>query len=210
MDVLQAIRQRRSHRAFDARQVEHEKIDVILEAACWAPSPANSQPWEFVVITGQESRDNLFRLSETARDHGTVALHGYSYIRPLPFQSAEEEESIRRESLKNYSFAFLKKVPVIVAVVGLPHTRIRATTSELVPDGYKYACAAAIQNMLLATHAQGLGSLWFTFFDQDLVSQFLNIEPGKHLLALVCIGYPAAEPHSPGRQSLESKSRYFD
>lgn len=209
MDVLEAIRQRRSHRAFDARAVESEKIDLIIEAACWAPSPANSQPWEFVVISSQASREKLYELSEIARENGTVEIHGYTYVRPLPFQSVVEEEAARKESFRDYSFMFLKKVPVIVAVVGLPQTKVRTAVGR-VPDGYKYACAAAIQNMLLTAQAQGLGSLWFTFFDQNLVRQFLNVEPSKHLIALVCIGYPAAHPRVPGRLPIESKVRRFD
>lgn len=210
MDVLDAIRNRRSHRAFDARPVEHEKIEIIIESACWAPSPANSQPWEFIVISSLASREKLYELSKTAREQGTVELHGYSYIRPLSYKTPEEEENDPGKTpLKGYSFEFLKKVPVIVAVVGLPQTPIKTLVGR-VQDGYKYACAAAIQNMLLTAHAQGLGCLWFTFFDRDLVRKFLNVDPGKQLIGLVCIGYPAAEPKPPGRYPIRSKIRRFD
>lgn len=210
MDVFEAIRRRRSHRLFENRPVEPEKIDRIIEAACWAPSPANSQPWEFIIITSEASRKKLHDLAEESRRTGVVELHGFSYVRPLPYTGVEDEKTALDEALKRYSFSFLMQVPVIVAVVGLPQTIVRAESSERSHDGYKYACAAAIQNMLLAAQAQDIGSLWFTLFDQVLVSKFLNIEPSKHLVALVCLGYSKGEPRPPGRHQFSSKVRRFD
>jgi len=210
MDVLEAIKSRRSHRAFAVRAVEAEKIEAILEAACWAPSPANSQPWEFVVITSEESRQRLLGLAETARAEGSFAIHGYSYIRPLPFASDEEEAEAQTESLKRYSILFLRDVPVIVAVIGLPSPRVQATEETATEDAYKYACAAAIQNMLLASHALGLGSLWFTLFKEDQMRQFLNVGDGKRLVALICLGYPLTTPKSPDRHPVSAKTRYLD
>ncbi|MBE0428320.1 MAG: nitroreductase family protein [Thermoleophilia bacterium] len=210
MDVFEAIRTRRSRRAFDSRPVEPDKINKILDAACWAPSPSNSQPWEFVVITNEASRNRLYDLSEIAREKGTVELHGYAYVRPTPIASVDEESEEREKSFPDYAFTFLRKVPVIVAVVGLPQAQVRLRGAGRIQDGYKYACAAAIQNMLLAAQALELGSLWFTFFDQKLVGQFLNIDPGKHIVALVCLGYPAGDARSPGRYPCESKVRRLD
>lgn len=210
MDVFEAIKSRRSHRAFAARAVEPEKIDAIIQAGCWAPSPANIQPWEFLIITGQASRDRLLELSEESRRNGRVSLHGYSYIRTAPVQSVDDVEAALDESLRAYSFGFIRKVPLIVAVIGQPMTHIRAASQTGAEDAYKYACAAAIQNMLLAAHSLGLGSLWFTLFDEALVSGFLNIGPGKKLVALVCIGYPSGQPANPGRYPFESQVRFFD
>ncbi len=50
MNVLEAIRNRRSVREYESRPVELEKIQVCLEAARWAPSASNKQPWHFLVI----------------------------------------------------------------------------------------------------------------------------------------------------------------
>lgn len=50
MDVLTAIKQRRSIRKFTEKEVEEEKLNTVLDAARWAPSSKNSQPWEFIVI----------------------------------------------------------------------------------------------------------------------------------------------------------------
>lgn len=216
MDVFDAIRDRRSHRAFAQKPVEPEKIDLILEAAQWAPSPANSQPWEFIVITGQTARSRIVELSEQAGSSGSVEIHGYSYIRPAPF--APEESDIRAGDIPDqnkpyssrYSLTFLKDTPAMIAVVGNPNTAVQQVSASRSSDGYKYACAAAIQNMLLAAQAQGLGSLWFTYFDGSALSRFLGISADRHLIAMVCLGYPSSSPKSPGRVPLQSIVRRME
>ena len=60
MDVLEAIRTRRSVREFERRRVEREKIEKILEAGRWAPSAKNRQPWKFIVV---ENRDTIKRIA---------------------------------------------------------------------------------------------------------------------------------------------------
>ena len=49
--LMDIIKKRRSVRRFTTQPVEKEKLDLLLEAARWAPSAGNSQPWQFVVIT---------------------------------------------------------------------------------------------------------------------------------------------------------------
>ena len=105
MDVLDAIRNRRSHRAFLDQPVEREKIDAILDAAHWAPSPANSQPWEFVVVTGDRARRRLYELSEEARRSGRIEVRGFSYVRPMPEALETQEEAAG--SVRDYSLGFL-------------------------------------------------------------------------------------------------------
>lgn len=59
MDVLQAIKGRRSYRSFLDRPVEEEKLQAILDAGRWAPSVMNLQPWQFWVI---KNRDVIAKL----------------------------------------------------------------------------------------------------------------------------------------------------
>lgn len=61
-EVLRAIRERRSVRAFRPDPVEPEKVEAILEAARWAPSGRNTQPWRFVLVESAEKRAELARL----------------------------------------------------------------------------------------------------------------------------------------------------
>jgi len=76
--------------------------------------------------------------------------------------------------------------------------------------GYKLACAAAIQNMLLAAQALDLGSVWFTFFDRGELRKILDIPTDKTPISLVCIGTPAQAPAAVPRKPVEKLTTYID
>jgi nitroreductase len=57
MDVMEAIKARRSIRQFTDKPIEKEKLDKLLEAARWAPSGGNLQRWRFVVVTSPSQRE---------------------------------------------------------------------------------------------------------------------------------------------------------
>ena len=59
MNVLEAIRNRRSIRSYLAKEVEEEKINLILEAGRWAPSASNKQAWHFIVVRDLKIRKKL-------------------------------------------------------------------------------------------------------------------------------------------------------
>jgi nitroreductase len=59
MDVMQAIKGRRSIRQFTSKTIEKDKLQVLLEAARWAPSASNRQEWRFVVVTSPAQRELL-------------------------------------------------------------------------------------------------------------------------------------------------------
>ena len=148
MDLHTAIRERRSCRNYLPDAISKENIEQILEAATWAPSPANNQPWEFIVITGSELKAKIFAEAETRRQV-LYEKSGWKW-------------------LNRYEVGFLKEVPVILAVVGDPK---KTGADMFLKDGgmaYQLACAAAIQNILLTAHSLSLGSLWFTLFEKDV------------------------------------------
>ena len=68
MDLFEAIRGRRSCRAYLKDAVEREVVEKILEAATWAPSPLNSQPWEFLVVTDQSVKEKIYTEGSDARN----------------------------------------------------------------------------------------------------------------------------------------------
>lgn len=189
MEVLTAIKERRSCRKFLPETVSEETIEKILEAAVWAPSPLNTQPWEFIVITKQDTKEELFSEAKRCIKWGL--------------------ETSRWKWLGNYRADFLQSAPVIIAVIGDPKkTGIDAFQDEG-KVGYQHACAAAIQNIHLMAYALGLGSLWFTFFDKKEVRKILNIVQEKTPIALICIGKPAGEPIQTARKDVKEKITYI-
>lgn len=66
MDMAEAIRSRKSIRGFKPDPVPREVLEQILDLARRAPSTMNTQPWEFVVLTGESSKRSRRRMSESS------------------------------------------------------------------------------------------------------------------------------------------------
>ena len=67
MDLFEAMKERRSCRDFLTDLIDDESINRVLEAASWAPSPLNMQPWHFTVIKAPAVKDALHREAERCR-----------------------------------------------------------------------------------------------------------------------------------------------
>ena len=189
MDIFKAIKERRSCRNFLPESINEEVIEKILEAATWAPSPLNTQPWEFVVVINKEMKEKIFAEADRCKKWG-VEKSGWKW-------------------LEKYQLNFLKTAPVIVAVVGDPKKSGLDTFQEEGGVGYQHACAAAIQNMNLAAHALGLGSLWFTMFDKKPMRKLLSVAPEKTPLGLVCIGKTDGESPRTPRKDVKEKTTFI-
>ena len=189
MDIADAIKNRRSCRDFLPEPIDESTIEQILQAAISAPSPANNQPWEFVVITNQDVKARIYAEADERRK-ALFQKSGWKWV-------------------DRYNVEFLKKVPVIVCVTGDP----TKTGADMFTEGggvaYQHACAAAIQNMLLTAYSLGLSSLWFTLFDKDVVRKILDIAPDRDPLALICIGKPGGELFVTPRKPLAEKVTYL-
>jgi nitroreductase len=93
MNVIEALEKRKSTRAFLSKDVEHEKINTILEAARHAPSGTNTQPWRVAVVTG-ETKIKLQSKIEAAFRSGDKGKADYSYY---PDEWVEPYASRRKE-----------------------------------------------------------------------------------------------------------------
>jgi len=189
MDVFTAIEQRRSCRRFSSEPISEETIEKILGAATWAPSPLNGQPWEFIVITNEAVKETILSEADRCRNWA-LEKSGWKWLAP-------------------YKVDFLRSAPVIIAVVGDPKKTGVDMYLEEGGVGYQHACAAAIQNMHLAAHALGLGSLWFTFFDKKEMREILEIDSKKTPIALVCLGKREGDPDQTPRKSVKEKTTYI-
>jgi len=189
MDLFKAMKDRRSCRNFLNEPVAGETIEQLLEAAAWAPSPLNTQPWQFIVITSENKKEQIFLEAERCRNWA-VEESGWKW-------------------LNNYKADFLKKAPVIIAVIGDPKKTGVDMFQKEGGVGYQLACAAAIQNMLLAAYAKGLGGLWFTFFDKAQMRKILDIPESKTPISLVCIGKPDGVLAETPRKDVKEKTKYI-
>jgi nitroreductase len=143
-----------------------------------------------VVITGDEAKKNIFAEAERSREQG-VQKSGWGW-------------------LGKYSVKFLLSAPVIIAVTGDPK---KSGVDQFMEGGaraYEHACAAAVQNMMLAAHALGIGSVWFTLFDREKLQEILDLASDKIPLALVCLGRAAADATPTPRKNFADKTTYME
>ena len=191
MDLYEAIRSRRSHRLYRPDLPPREALERVIEAALWAPSGMNLQPWEITVMAGQV-RDEFVALCSQAIAH----------LIPVMKQAQVPE---RGQQLVVQFFKNLGGAPVVIAV-----TISKNPDGSVNPTNLQSG-AALMQNLLLAAHAEGLGSCWMTginFVEKEIL-EFLG-KPDQQLLAITPIGYSAKEPPVPPRKGREVRWLGFD
>jgi nitroreductase len=192
--LLELIQSRRSVRRFDERAVSREDLDKLLEAARWAPSNHNRQPWKFRVM---EDRDRIRELAQQVRRGIECKL-----------QSLSEMAATHAAGLVQYG-SFFSAAPVLIVAMHKPP--IAAATPlwdgtrnpELV-SGEPLSVAMAIQNLLLAAHTLGLGACVLTApLLADNLTEILQVQPGFVVTSLIAVGHPAAASPPPRRKTLE-------
>ncbi|EGO64713.1 nitroreductase family protein [Acetonema longum] len=190
MEYLDAIRGRRSCRNFKNQPIEKDKIHIMLEAAIYAPSPANRQPWEFIVANNPIYNMRLKETSEKTKEK-LAERSGWKW-------------------LPTFNIDFLLQVPTLIVVVGDPSRNGAEQFLDVPSPGYVEACSASIQNMLLAAHAQGLGTLWFTLFEKADARKIFSISEDKDPISIICVGYPVHTGNAPARKGIEEKVKFID
>ncbi|KUG02778.1 nitroreductase [hydrocarbon metagenome] len=170
MDIIQAIKERRSYRSYLNQPVEEEKLQNILEAGRWAPSVMNLQPWKFFIVKNPDVKNQLKAACyETLQK--IFQASGWKWV-------------------SKFSLEFLSEAPVIIVIAGDPQ---KTGADQFLPGrgtGYAFSCCAAVQNMHLAAHAVGLGTLWFTLYETDKVKELLNIPAELDVVSMIVLGYP--------------------
>ncbi len=188
------IQQRRSIRRYQDRPIPDDVLVRLLEAARWAPSAHNRQPWRMAVLQSAESRHRLAmamgeRLAEDLRADGVA------------------EEAIARDVERSY-----RRITGAAAAVVLCMTM---ADMDSYPDAGRQlaerqmaiqSVAMAGQNLLLAAAAHGLGACWMCapLFCPDVVRAVLQLDDDWEPQALITLGYPAEQPRKT-RADLETR-----
>lgn len=182
MEIFDAIKNRRSVRRLKADSIDDKQLETILEAGRWAPSWANSQCWRFVVVKDKNIKSQLAATLSTVK---------------LP------DKEINNPALNAVNIA-----PVIIVVCA--QTGIAGTkhgTSELEyatdkGDWFMFDAALAVENMLLAVHALGLGAVIIGAFDAPKTEKILNVPQGYRAVAMFPVGIPEQPGKAPPRKEL--------
>lgn len=193
-ELLEALRERRSVRRYQELPVSRRLLEELLEAACWAPSAHNAQPWRFVILESAESRR---RLAEAM---------GQEWRARLRRDGLPEEEI---EALLRRSHERIITAPAAILFC----TSLKGMDEYPDPARRRAEWAMATQStalaaghLLLAAGHAGLGACWLCapLFCPEAVRQCLSLPEDWESQALVTLGYPAAvRPR--GREPLASR-----
>ncbi len=170
MDVMDVITGRRSIRKFKPDPVPEESLLTVLEAVKWAPSWANTQCWEVIVIHEEKMRSEV----ATALPKGNPALSS------------------------------LTQAPVLLVLCGIKGKSgfYGGQPKTAKGDWYMFDLGLAFQNLCLAAHALGLGTVIVGMFDHQRVGEILNVPSNVEVVAMTPLGYPLAPGTVPNRKDL--------
>jgi nitroreductase/ketosteroid isomerase-like protein len=183
--LFNIIKNRRTVRKFKSIPVPKEHILKIIDAARFAPTAGNQQPWKFLVIQDRKKLDQL------QREALLWYLDEYKKRKkPTPEELSKTKDAITK-LLENVLSA-----PVYVAVLG--------DTKAKHPNYILYDGTLAAGYLMIAARALGYGTGFFTsFFPEEKMKKFFNIPEQYKLICFTPIGVPDKWPETPPKRKLE-------
>ncbi len=171
MEFKDVIYGRRSVREYSDKKIDDDVIKEILDAAMWAPSGVNIQPWYYVVIKSKEGLEKITELMEE------VAIKNKSHL--------EERFSKYPDVIKN-TLNFIAKLgnaPTVILVF-----RDKKDYSYALPDdGVVQSISASVENLILSAYDHGISSCWMTAPHQANMGEVFREKFAENHGKLVCM-----------------------
>jgi 5,6-dimethylbenzimidazole synthase len=171
--LYEAIFARRDVRAqFTGGTIAPDVLDRVLSAAHAAPSVGLTQPWDFILVTDAARRRAFF-------DHVQAERQGFADTLVGP--AAERFAGIKIDGILESA---LSLVVTYDPARGAPNVLGR----HAIDDAGLYSVCLAIENLWLATTAEGLGMGWVSFYKEQFVHELLGIPSEIRPVAWLCLG----------------------
>ena len=203
MSTLRAVRKLRPD------PIPDDVLERVLQAACWAPTGGNTQPWRVVVALEPETKRKLQDVYEPE-----WARYSTGFLDRLATLPAEEFAKWERVSAAGDHLAeHLAEAPAILVFCANPAmiaiTDAKLDRISMVGGGSVYP---AVQNAMLACVEEGLGCTLTTLhcLREDEVKTALGIPDDWATVAMVPIGYPVGKGHGPITRQPPAKLAYRD
>jgi nitroreductase len=193
MDLVKAIKERKSLRAFKPDPVPKEKIEEILKLAIHAPSAINLQPWEFIVVTGEEKERLSRRLIKAYKEKQIACSPGN--VKPLPktygkrgaktlalMQPFFKEMGIDPEQYINEGSCNFYGAPAAILLC----------LDDSFPNARMVDIGIGLGYLVLTAHEFGLGTCPIGLITayEDEIKDLLNIPENRNVVIGVALGYP--------------------
>jgi nitroreductase len=187
-NLLKIIQTRRSVRVYKTGKVSDEQLQLILEAARWAPSGANTQPWELVVTRDRKKMKRIRQIYDNE------------------WRQRKREDPINYKGLKK---DYVGDVSVIVLVCGDPRTKQVYLTTRQPADREKLfqaSIANAVQQMMLAAASMNLGTVWVSVREEvePELRELFKVPASLRLLWVVPIGHARSWPPAKPRRKPDA------
>ena len=191
-NLLKIIQRRRSVRVYKSGKVSNKQLETILEAARWAPSGANTQPWEFVVT---RDRKKMKRVRE---------------IYAQEWRDRKKEDPLHYKGLKK---DYVGDVSVLVLVCGDARTKQVYLTTRQPADREKLfqaSIANSVQQMMLAAASMNLGTVWVSVREEvePALRKLFHVPDSLRLLWVMPIGHARAWPKAKPRRPIAAFTHY--
>jgi nitroreductase len=198
--LLTTLRTRRSIRAWQERPIPRETLERVLEAATWAPSADNVQPWRFVVVQGARKQE-LAALLRRFVDGLQPGLNPVLWVHRIGLRRSAG--LIERAPAVITAWATFKPEDAALRLVSRGDLTPLFTWTMVVQS-----VAAAVQNLLLAAHALGLGAVWMGY--PNLAGREIKawLQAEGELQATIALGYPAEQPGQRRRKAVKDVVRW--
>ena len=191
-NTLQEImRQRRDVRGnhFLDIPLEDDVLQKIIDVVEISPSVGFSQPWEFVIIRNQQTKQAV---ADVFADENTAAK------KQFPESKRQQYSELKLEGIL--------KTPVNIAVFYKPSDEVVLGQTSMAEMG-EYSVVCAVQNMWLMSRALNVGMGWVSILDPQKIKEILNVPQQNKLIAYLCLGYVDEFVETPELEQLKWDTR---
>jgi len=205
---MEVVATRRSCRKLKPDPLPEGAIEKLLEAAQWAMSGNNAQPWEFIVVTKPEIKKALY--TDYLAVHKDFVfwmeqLRAPEFRHPNFQRPGTVEEQLAAED-RMWSWG---EAPALIVVCGDGRKQWPTVNAAFTAGRHKTHLTDGLSNasqiMHLAARAMGLGSMWVTIHVEDGIKRILGVPDLVMVHSIIPVGYPYRKPGPGARQPLADK-----
>jgi nitroreductase len=197
MGVYEAMRTLRAVRRLKPDPIPDDVLLRVLEAATWAPTGGNQQPWRIIAVKDREKKN---RLGQWYAERWSSFSKVYHSNIPADMADDARKRMLRTIAAGDYLAQHFGETPVIAIFCFNPKqmaiTDAKQNRPSVVGGGSVYP---SVENFLIACRAEGLGCVLTTLLCEvePQVKELLAIPDGWGTAAAIPVGYPIGRGHGP-------------